>query len=138
LQARFTAVLRRADDGRVSPSPFSCSSSLEAERLNPRVLVGLPAKGCCTGDIDTCSIVQVVYPMSLRNRCAAWMIRRGRKPGEVGRLAADVTAHQPRQRSDSDCTRCCLIMCLPSATGTLNMQPLHEAAGCEEWAENQA
>jgi hypothetical protein len=46
LQARFTAVLRRDDDeGRVSPSPFS-SSSLDADRLNPRcVLVGL-AKGC--------------------------------------------------------------------------------------------
>lgn len=40
LQARFTAVLRRADDGRVS-SPFSLSSSLEAERLKPRALVGL-------------------------------------------------------------------------------------------------
>jgi hypothetical protein len=44
-------VLRRDDDdGRVSPSPFSRSSSLEAERLNPRVLVGLMAllaKGCC-------------------------------------------------------------------------------------------
>jgi hypothetical protein len=48
LQARFTAVLRR-DEGRVS-SPFSWSSSLEAERLNPRVLVGLVgdmANGCC-------------------------------------------------------------------------------------------
>lgn len=41
LQARFTAVLRRDDDdGRVS-SPFSCSSSLDADRLNPRTLVGL-------------------------------------------------------------------------------------------------
>lgn len=39
LQARLTAVLRRADDGRVS-SPFSFSSSLDAERLKPRVLVG--------------------------------------------------------------------------------------------------
>jgi hypothetical protein len=49
LQARFTAVLRREDEGRVSPSPFSLSSSLEAERLKPRVLVGLVgdmAKGC--------------------------------------------------------------------------------------------
>jgi hypothetical protein len=49
LHARFTAVLRRDDDGRVSPS-FSCSSSLEAERLKPRVLVGLVgemAKACC-------------------------------------------------------------------------------------------
>jgi hypothetical protein len=48
LQARFTAVLRR-DEGRVSPSPLSWSSSLEAERLNPRVLVGLVgdmAKAC--------------------------------------------------------------------------------------------
>ena len=47
LHARFTAVLRRDDDdGRASPSPLS-SSSLEAERLNPRavVLLGL-AKGC--------------------------------------------------------------------------------------------
>jgi len=58
LQARFTAVLRREDDGRVS-SPFSFSSSLEAERLNPRVLVGdvgERAKGCwhipCEGDIE--------------------------------------------------------------------------------------
>lgn len=58
MQARFTAVLRREDDGRPS-SPFSFSSSLEAERLNPRVLVGEVgemAKGCwvmpCVGDMD--------------------------------------------------------------------------------------
>jgi hypothetical protein len=56
LQARFTAVLRREDDG--LSSPFS-SSSLDAERLNPRVLVGEVgemAKGCwvmpCVGDMD--------------------------------------------------------------------------------------
>jgi len=62
LHARFTAVLRRDDEeGRVSPSPLlSSSSSLEAERLNPRVwaLLGL-AKGCgwpvspgVVGDMD--------------------------------------------------------------------------------------
>jgi len=56
LQARLTAVLRR-DDGRVSPSS---SSSVEAERLKPRVwaLRGEVAKGCCkmpcgvVGDMD--------------------------------------------------------------------------------------
>jgi hypothetical protein len=64
LQARFTAVLRRDDDeGRVSPSPLS-SSSVDAERLKPRVcvLLGL-AKGCgrpgspgVVGDME-CSIL---------------------------------------------------------------------------------
>lgn len=57
LQARFMVVLRRDDDdGRVSPSPspLSSSSSLEADRLNPRVLVGLIAllaKGCCDSTV---------------------------------------------------------------------------------------
>jgi hypothetical protein len=47
LQARLTAVLRRDDDeGRVSPSPLSASSSVEADRLNPLCgFVGL-AKEC--------------------------------------------------------------------------------------------
>lgn len=57
LQARFTALLRRADEGRVSASPFSCSSSVEAERLKPRVLVGLVgdmANGCCEEDAMPC------------------------------------------------------------------------------------
>lgn len=64
LHARFTAVLRRDDDeGRVSPSPFS-SSSLDAERLKPRVCVllglwngcGRPGSPGVVGDME-CSIL---------------------------------------------------------------------------------
>jgi hypothetical protein len=49
LRQRRGLQVRRDDEGRVSPSPFSWSSSLEAERLNPLVLVGLVgdrANGC--------------------------------------------------------------------------------------------
>lgn len=48
LQARLTAVFLREEEGRASPSPFSFSSSLEAERLKPREVVGVnEANGCC-------------------------------------------------------------------------------------------
>jgi hypothetical protein len=67
-------VLRRDDDdGRVSPSPFSRSSSLEAERLNPRVLVGLMAllaKGCCDS-----TVVGVVGDKAMEDRSVTIICR---------------------------------------------------------------
>lgn len=74
LHARFTAVLRRDEDGRVSPSPFSCSSSVEAERLKPRcTLVGEVARECwwrpCTEGVGENSMDS----MAMEFRCATAM-----------------------------------------------------------------
>lgn len=89
LQARFTAMLRRAEAGREpSASPFwKSSSSLDAERLKPRCwLCGLLAKpkgrpvpgvvGESWSDMDmmlscsSCTLLRAAAPISLTEALA--------------------------------------------------------------------